>query len=121
MMIKIMMNETDNILALEAIGQVTGDDYDSIVIPAIENKVEQQGKIRVLYELGSQFSGFNFAALWKDAKVGFQHLTDFEKIALVSDIQWIRIMTKLIGSIWPCPVKVFQNNQLTQAQEWVTS
>lgn len=119
-MINFLTVKNDLVLALEAEGKVTGDDYQSLVIPAIETKLRQYKKIRLLYELGHEFSGFDLKAMWEDFKLGLKHWTDFEKIALVSDIQWIRRVTQLIGFILPYPVEVFHNNQLSQAQEWVS-
>ncbi|EAZ91863.1 SpoIIAA family protein [Crocosphaera chwakensis] len=119
-MINFLTVKNDLVLALEADGKVTGDDYQSVIIPAVENKLRQYKKIRLLYELGDHFSGFDIKAMWEDLKLGLTHWSDFEKIALVSDIQWIRIVTKLFRFILPCPVKVFHNEQLLQAEEWIS-
>ncbi|MDJ0729632.1 MAG: STAS/SEC14 domain-containing protein [Crocosphaera sp.] len=119
-MINFLTVKNDLVLALDAEGRVTGDDYQSVIIPAIETKLRQYKKIRLLYELGNHFSGFDLNAVWEDLKLGLNHWADFEKIALVSDIKWIRMVTKLMGLILPYPVEVFHNNQLSQAQEWVS-
>ncbi|MDJ0600839.1 MAG: STAS/SEC14 domain-containing protein [Crocosphaera sp.] len=119
-MINFLTVKNDLVLALEAEGKVTGDDYQSVIIPAVEDKLRQYKKIRLLYEIGNHFSGFDLKAVWEDFKLGITHWRDFEKIALVSDIQWIRIISKLIGVILPYPVHVFHNNQLIQAEEWVS-
>ena len=118
-MIEIISNQPDNVLAFTAHGQVTAEDYESVLIPAVEAKLIENPKIRLLYNLGSDFSGFETEALWDDAKVGFQHLTAWEKIAVVSDNQWVLGLTKVFGFIMPCPVKVFNGNQLADANEWV--
>ncbi len=119
-MINFLRVKNDSVLALEAEGKVTEDDYQSVIIPAIEDKLRQYNKIRLLYELGNHFAGFNIKAMWEDLKLGLTHWSDLEKIAVVSDIKWIRMITKLFGFILPYPVQVFHNNQLSQAQEWVS-
>ncbi len=73
----------------------------------------------MLYHLGDDCSGFEPEALWDYAKVGLMHLTQWEKIALVSNINWIITATKLLGFLMPCPIKVFPNKQLSDAQEWI--
>jgi len=120
-MIEISSNQQDNVLAFTAHGRVTGDDYESVLIPAIEAKLKEKPKIRLLYNLGSDFSGFEAKALWDDVKVGFQHPTAWEKVAVVSDNKWVVGATKLFRFIIPCPVKVFDNNQLVGATEWIKS
>lgn len=120
-MINFLTVKNDSVLALEAEGKVTVDDYKAVIIPAMENKLRQHKKIRLLYELGSQFSGFDLQAMGEDIKLGIHHWADLEKIALVSDVQWIRILAKLFALILPYPVKIFDNNQLLDAEEWISS
>ncbi len=120
-MIKLFTDYPENVLAFSAEGMITGDDYESVIIPAVEAKLEKEKKVRLLYYIGGEYSGFELKALWDDAKVGFQHLKNWEKIALVSDIKWMQILTKIFGFIIPCPVKVFNNDQFSQAREWVCS
>jgi len=120
-MIKVLPDYPDNVLAITASDNVTGDDYDSIIIPAIDAKVKAHGKIRMLYHLGPDFTGFDAAAMWDDAATGFKHFTDFEKIAFVSDVDWINHMVSAFGFMMPCPVKVFSGNRLSEAGEWIKS
>ncbi len=47
------------------------------------------------------------------------HLTQWEKIALVSDVNWILTATKVFGFLMPCPIKIFSNNELSEAEEWI--
>lgn len=118
-MIEILPDYPDEVLAITASGTVTGDDYASVIIPAIEAKVKSHGKIRLLYHLGAEFSGFDAAAMWEDATTGLKHFTDFEKIAFVSDVDWINHMVSAFGFMIPCPVKVFSGSQLSAASDWI--
>jgi hypothetical protein len=83
----------------------TEDDYDNVLIPAIEDKIEKHGKIRMLYQLGRDFKGFTYEAMWEDAKVGILNLTAFEKIAVVSNVDWIIDAVRIFRFVIPCPVK----------------
>ncbi|MEB3279161.1 MAG: STAS/SEC14 domain-containing protein [Lyngbya sp.] len=120
-MIEIIGNQPDNVLAFTGHGRVTGKDYESILIPAVESKLKEHSKICLLYHLGEDFSGFNLRALWDDIKVGLQHPRAWKKIAVVSDNKWVIGMTKIFGVIIPCPVKRFDVHQLTEASEWLKS
>ncbi len=119
MTIDIISARTDNILAFTAHDRVTGDDYESVLIPAVEAKLKEHRKIRLLYHLDDDFSGFEAQALWDDAKVGLQHLTAWEKIAVVSENKWMRGATKVFGFLMPCPVKVFDGDRLSEATAWL--
>ena len=110
-----------NVVAVRASGQVTGDDYKNVLVPAIEEKLNQYDQIRLLYHLGPELRKFTTTAFWDDAKVGFHHLKDFERIAVVTDIPWIRTMTKGIGLMMPGRVRTFVNEEFDQAKEWLAS
>jgi len=118
-MIKLLPDMPANVVAISASGQVTGEDYAKTLVPAIEKALEHHKKIRLLYQLGPEFKKFTTTALWDDAKVGFHHLTDFERVAVVSDVTWIITMVTGIGLALPCEVRTFANDQLDQAMAWI--
>jgi hypothetical protein len=119
-MIEIIPDMPENVVAVSAKGKVTGEDYDAVLIPAIEDRLVRNNRIRVLYQLGQDFSGFTVEAMWDDAKVGIRHLTAFEKIAVVSNVTWIITAVKIFAFVIPCPVKIFPNEQLSEAKAWVS-
>jgi hypothetical protein len=90
-----------NVLAFTAKGLVTADDYETRIVPAVEAMFSQNAKVRFLYYLGENFAGFEAGALWDDAKLGLRHLTGWEKMALVSDVDWIRGAFKLFALAIP--------------------
>jgi SpoIIAA-like len=109
----------DNVLGIKAHGEVTGADYESVLIPAVEEMLAQRKSIRFLYHLGDEFTGFDAKALWDDAKVGLQHFTSWERIAVVTDLLWIRTAVKLFGIAMPGDVRVFSISDSTQARQWL--
>jgi hypothetical protein len=120
-MIERLPDLPDSIVGLLASGQVTAHDYESVVIPAIESRLQTQGTVRVLYQLGPAFSGFTAGAMWDDAKLGLAHLRAWEKIAVVTDSDWVRGAIGIFRFAIPCPVKVFSNGQFAEAVEWITA
>lgn len=66
-MIELLPGLPDPIVGLLASGQMTAQDYESVVIPAIESKLQAHGAVRVLYQLGPAFTGFTAGAMWDDA------------------------------------------------------
>ena len=69
-MIEILRNFPDNVIALSCEGQVTKENYDRILIPAILKALKQHNKIRLLYETSADFSGYDPGAIWEDLKIG---------------------------------------------------
>jgi hypothetical protein len=109
----------ENVVALSAHGKVDHKDYQQVIIPAIEEKIKVHGKIRILYKLGEDFSGYSVEALWDDAKLGVQHLTAFEKVAVVTNVAWVKDSVAFFRFLIPCPVKLFRNEELSMAVTWI--
>ena len=120
-MIEITSGTPENLIVAIAHGKVTGEDYETIFVPVIEEKLKTHKKVRLLYLLGGDFSGYTFEAMWDDAKLGFGHWTAFEKIAIVTNVHWIIDGVKFFRLFFPCPVKVFYDNELAEAKVWVTA
>ena len=119
-MLERMQDLPDGVLGFEAKGEVTGADYESVLIPAVEEMLAQQESVRFLYYLGNDFTGFDAKAMWDDATVGLQHFTAWERVAVVTDIGWIRTAVKAFGFVMPGHVKVFGNSELAEARQWLS-
>lgn len=109
----------DNVIGFKATGTVTAKDYESIIIPEVEALFSRQRKIRFLYHLGNAFSGFEAAAVWDDTKLGLKHLSGWERLAIVSDVEWIRGAVRLFGVAIPGKVRVFGNEEMEAATRWI--
>jgi hypothetical protein len=118
-MINKIANLPDNVLGLTAKGTVTSNDYETVVIPAVEALFSKHRKLRFLYHLGQDFSGFEPSAVWDDTKLGLKHLTGWERMAVVSDVEWIRGAVRVFGLAIPGHVRVFHNSELPKAIRWI--
>ena len=110
----------ENVLGFAASGRVTADDYESVLIPAVESVLARREKVRFLYHIGKDCSGFEAGAMWDDAKIGLRHLASWERVAVVTDIEWIRAAVKVFGILMPGHVRVFHDGELDQATGWVS-
>jgi hypothetical protein len=119
-MIEQIPDLPDNVLGFTAKGMVTANDYGSVIIPAVEALFSRQSKVRFLYHLGEGFTGFEAAAMWDDTKLGLKHLSGWERMAVVSDVEWIRAAVKIFGLAIPGHVRVFHNSELSEAKRWIT-
>jgi hypothetical protein len=119
-MIEVMTDLPDRVLGLKASGEVTANDYKTVLVPAIEEKLTQHRKVRLLYVIGDEFKGYTGGAAWEDAKVGMKHLTAFERVAVVSDVDWIGNMIKAFGFALPGEVRVFDDDDLEDARQWIS-
>ena len=110
----------DNVLGVSAEDKITGTDYETVLIPAVEKKFQAYKKIRMLYQLGSNFTGFDLNAMLDDAKIGMKHLSSWEKIALVSDHELVNTFAKFFGYKLSCEIRIYKNSELDEAKKWIS-
>jgi len=118
-MIELIEGFPDNVVALLAKGKITKQDYETVTIPGVENALKRHHKIRLYYELGSQFSGIEPGAAWEDLKVGVEHLTRWERVAMVTDTDWIKHMVNAFRFMMPGHLRVFPTAQASEARAWI--
>ena len=118
-MIEILKNFPDNVIALSCEGQVTREDYERILVPAILKALKRHDKIRLLYKTSANFTGYDPGAMWEDFKIGVEHPTRWERVAVVTDVDWIVKMMRIFSFLMPCPAKLFSPSEAAQAQAWI--
>lgn len=119
-MIEMIPALPDHVLGFIAKGKVTADDYTNTLDPAVDAALENHDKINLLYVLGADFTGYEGKAMWEDAKLGAK-VAQFDKIAVVSDQDWIRHAIDVVGYLIPAKVRTFGVDAEADASEWVTS
>ena len=111
----------DSVLGFRASGELTSDDYQNVLIPAVEAALQSRDKLRLLYLLGDDVTGFSAGAAWQDTKVGMAHATRWEKIAVVTDKDWLRHSVNIFGYLIPGEIKAFTAAEEADARAWITS
>jgi len=100
---------------------VTKADYESVLVPAVTRALERNRKVRLYYETATDFAGIDPGAVWEDFKVGMEHLTRWERVAVVTDVEWIRIAIMAFRFLIPCDTRVFGTAQASDARNWIAS
>lgn len=120
-MIEQLSTFPDNVLAFVGRGQITRADYDAVLVSAVGKALARNNQVRLYYEIATDFTGIDPGAMWEDFKVGMEHLTRWERIAVVTDIEWIRHTIRLFGFLMPGTLKLFSTSAAARARSWVTS
>ena len=102
-------------------GQVTRNDYDEVLIPAIETAFGSHRKVRCYYELGREFAGFDAGAMWADARIGFSHLTGWERFAVVTDVDWVNQAINFFHFLVPGEIRLFPSSEAAEARRWIAA
>lgn len=118
-MLERLTDVPEGVLGVRAVGKVSREDYEKVLEPLIDDARREGRRIRFLYQVGPEFEGFTPEAAWEDAKVGMRYLRSFAACAVVTDRDWIRDSTRIASFFIPCPVRVFSNQELPKALEWL--
>lgn len=109
----------EDVAAFRAEGLITAEDYEETLIPVVEAKIAAAEKVKLLYWCGEAFDGFSAGAMWDDTRFGLTNLGNFSKIAVVSDVEWLRQSVKFFGPLIPAKVQVFHNAEVADAKNWI--
>jgi hypothetical protein len=109
----------ENVAGFSATGEVTPEDYKSVIVPIVDKKIANFGKIRLFLHLGPGFKGFTSGAMREDAEMGLKNWEAWEKIAVVTDVDWIRHTVRAFSWIMPGRVKIYENQGYSEGIQWV--
>lgn len=101
-------------------GVVTDIDYEQMLMPALDQAIEDHDRIRVLVIFDADFEDFTLGAMLDDARMGLRHWRGFDRLAVVSQRPWIRRATSGLGILLPCPVRVFPLEEADDARQWLS-
>ena len=118
-MIKELSDLPPGVTGFEISGTVHADDYRDVVLPVLQ-RAYASDEFRFVIVI-PEFGGITGGGLWQDLKVGVEHLHAWKRIALVTDIDWVRYMTELFGWMTPGEVEVFPLAQRDEAIAWAAS
>ncbi|MDN5924671.1 MAG: STAS/SEC14 domain-containing protein [Xanthomonadales bacterium] len=120
-MIKLIDDLGVGALGFSATGMVTRADYEDILMPAVAAVIAVDSKVRLLYVLGEDFEGFESGAMWEDAVLGFRHALNWERIAVVSDVDWVGHAVRAMHWLMPGQVRLFSNAEQATARDWIST
>ena len=118
-MLKKMRDMPTGTIGFEAVGEVDDDDIENVLTPALRQWTAEQGKIRLLYLLGSRLEEFEGDGISENAKFVARHPTAFERVAVVSDEEWLRPAIKALSLLLPGQAKAFPVRELPAAKTWL--
>jgi len=115
-MIEELSGVPAGVIGFEASGRIRAEDYRDVVLPALEHAAAT-GEVRFVIVM-RDFEGMSGGAVWQDLKVGIEHFRAWKRIALITDIAWMRELTSLFGWMTPGEVKTFPLARRDEAIQW---
>jgi SpoIIAA-like len=116
-MIELIEDFPRNVVGIRVTGRVNKEECRDVLVPAVARSLRWRESIRLYYELGSRFPGSG----WDDLELGFENASRCERIAIVTDIAWVRLTVKAIRFLIPGEIRVFDTTEAHEARTWITA
>ncbi len=117
-MLNIQLEDEGRIILVRATGKITREDY-TLFQPEIERHIALHGKVRILFEM-HEFHGWSPSAVWQDIKFDFKHFNDIERIAILGEKRWHKVMAGICRPFTTAKIRYFDTMQWPEAHEWIT-
>ncbi|MGV1047559.1 MAG: STAS/SEC14 domain-containing protein [Solirubrobacterales bacterium] len=108
-------------IGFEAIGEVEDDDWEEVVEPVLRSELAGGGKLRVLFVLGPAVREVEGDAVGAGAGFGARHATSFDRVAVVSDEDWLRPALATLSFLMPGKAKGFRVSDVETAKAWLAA
>ena len=120
-MITTIPNAPDNVAAFEATGEVTKADFEQVIFPTVEKKVEVFDELNYLLHLNTGIEDFTFKAWLEDVLLGIKNLTKWNRCAIVTDNESVQDFTAIFSVLMPGEFKYFPVKNLDNALFWCSN
>ena len=117
-MIRLLEGMPAGVLGLEAVDDVEAEDYEDVLVPAVNAMIAEHGKVRLVYVLGPEFDDYEGDAVWEDLKLGARNPASFERIAVVTDARWAGPAFRVFSVLLPGQARAFPLAELEAAKGW---
>lgn len=114
-MIEVIEGLPDNVLGIVVKGRVTRHDCSEVLIPAFERAREWHHRLRLYYEIRSRYPG----AAWEEMSLVGARGPLWERIAIVTDVAWVKHMVQALRLLIPGEVRVFTTLQTPEGLDWI--
>jgi hypothetical protein len=114
-MLELIEGLPGNVVGIAVSGRLTMQDCQDVLVPAMEKSLKRHEKIRLYYELNSRFPG----AAWDELDLGLEHASRCERVAIVTDIGWVRLTVKALRFLIPSEIRVFATDQADEGRAWI--
>ena len=116
-MLQLLEESKGDVVAFRISGNIDKNDYN-VMLPVLEEKIKQHGKIRVYAEV-QDVEAYTLRALYEDVKFDIKHAANFSRAAIVGDRAWIDWLTVMARPFTTANVKYFDFSQRDAAWEWI--
>jgi len=114
-----IIESPDNIAAFRAVGEVTAQDYKTVIAPAVKALIEKIDEINFLFLIDTDLENFTAASWLEDALIGLRNLGKWNRAAIVTDSERAISFTNGFSYIVPGEFRGYKKERFEEALNWV--
>jgi SpoIIAA-like len=118
-MLRRMTDMPGGTIGFEAVGEVEDDDWEETVEPVLRQEIAEGRNVRLLYLIGAGAREVEGDAMGADTGFRMRHATSYERVAVVSDEDWMRPALRALSFLLPGKARGFRVRDLVEAKAWL--
>lgn len=107
-------------VGFRATNEVTKEDFDKVVLPAVAELVQRTDKLNYLLIVDTPLKNFTIGAWMTDALLGLNNINKWNRAAIITDSESIITFTGIFSKVIPGEFKGFTPDQLEEAIVWTS-
>lgn len=120
-MVTQISNLPDNMVGFKATNDVEKADFEQVIVPAVEQIIEERGKLNYMLVLDTSITNFSFGAWFEDAMMGLKHLLKWNRAAIITDVKGIQVFTRIFSALMPGEFRAFDHADMQKAINWTST
>ena len=120
-MLEIVEGFPEGVVAIAARQHVFASDYDNALLPQVEEALETRRKIRLYYEMDSEFFGVDVGSVFKYLSSWARYLPRWERIAVVTNSAWVFMAMSVFRLLMPRRFRIFTSRHAAEARGWISA
>jgi hypothetical protein len=117
-MIRELKNTPNTMVGFLATAEVTNDEFDKIVLPALSEFVRRTDKLNYLFVLCTPIRHITIPELMNDALAKLNTADKWNRVAVVADTSEVTWVTEAFKKVVPGEFKAFTYDKIVQAIRW---
>ncbi len=117
-MIKHLSDLPSHVVGFMCSGRITRRDYETVLMPVIETTLKRHEKVRLYYRIAQDFSHIE-PGVSHDFDLGIDHLMRWDRIAIVTNLDWFRETVRALSFLLPGDVELFTLDEEVEARELI--
>jgi hypothetical protein len=109
------------VFGVKATGAVSKEDMQQVLLPGLQNLVNNYDEIYYLLVLETEVGMFTAGSWLEDMKAGIKNFTKWKKIAVVTHQAGVEKFTDIFSVMVPGESRGYKLLELEAAKEWIST